>query len=101
MLSVREHYELAVNAARLPVWEYDTRQDRLTGNEHWHQVLGRTLSVEDAERFAETWLSGVHPDDLPKFENVFAAGRADGGGFFDYEQALPPCANDQFEAKTQ
>lgn len=79
---VEDRYELAINAARLPVWEYDVATDVVTGNVYWYQALGYALSVEEARQRVETWLSDVHPDDCATHENVFAA---DATGFFQSE----------------
>jgi PAS domain S-box-containing protein len=78
-------YELAINAARLPVWEYDVDSDTVKGNSHWHRALGRNLTDEQARTHVETWLSDVHPDDWRVHEHAFAGGAADPAGFYQSE----------------
>ncbi len=79
------HYRLAVDAARLPVWEYDVASNTVTGNIHWHRTLGYELSEEDAGQRVETWLSDVHPDDVARFEHIFSSDAADDTGFYETE----------------
>jgi PAS domain S-box-containing protein len=80
-----DRYELAVDAARLPVWEYDVAHDTFVGNAYWHQVLGRNVTEAEALRRVETWLSDIHPDDTRRIANVFSRDAADATGFFQCE----------------
>ena len=84
----RGSLELAVDAARLPVWEYDVAHDALIGNAYWHQVLGRDVTEGEALRHAETWLSDIHPDDAGRIANVFSRDAADAAGFFQCESRI-------------
>jgi two-component sensor histidine kinase/PAS domain-containing protein len=81
----QDRYELAINAARLPVWEFDVESDAVTGNIHWHRALGRNLTDDQARTHVETWLSDVHPDDCRVHEYAFAGGTADPTGFYQSE----------------
>jgi PAS domain S-box-containing protein len=81
--SAKDHYELAVNAARLPVWVYDVATNTVTGNVYWHRNLGYDLTDEEAELRVETWLSDVHPDDVARFAQIFSSDVADSTGFFE------------------
>ncbi|MBS0373800.1 MAG: PAS domain-containing protein [Proteobacteria bacterium] len=83
--SVHERYEFIIDAARLPVWEYDVASDALLGNTHWHRTAGYDLGPEEARGRRETWLSDVHPDDLAAHAGVFAGPRADASGFYEAE----------------
>ena len=78
-------YELAINAARLPVWEYDVARDIVTGNTHWHRTIGYNLDDEQSRDRIETWLSDVHPDDCAAHERVYASDAADTTGFYQSE----------------
>jgi PAS domain S-box-containing protein len=83
--AAEDRYEVAINAARLPVWEYDVASDTVTGNVYWHQALGHELSAEEARRRTETWLSDVHPDDCAAMQRLLAGEAADNTGFYQSE----------------
>jgi PAS domain S-box-containing protein len=83
--AAEDRYEVAINAARLPVWEYDVASDTVTGNVYWHQALGHELSDEEARRRTETWLSDVHPDDCAAMQRILAGEAADNTGFYESE----------------
>ena len=80
-----DRYDLAVNASRLPVWEYDVANDTVTGNLYWHQVVGHHPSEQQARQRNETWLSDVHPDDCAAHERVITGGVTDATGFYQSE----------------
>jgi len=83
--AAEDRYEVAVNAARLPVWEYDVPSDCVTGNLYWHQSQGYELTEAGAPQRTETWLSDVHPDDIGVLERALAGNAADSTGFFQSE----------------
>jgi PAS domain S-box-containing protein len=83
--AAEDRYEIAINAARLPVWEYDVATDTVTGNVYWHRNLGYELTDEEARQRTETWLSDVHPDDCLVLERTLAGDSADSTGFFQSE----------------
>jgi PAS domain S-box-containing protein len=80
-----DRYAIAVNAARLPVWEYDVDHDTFIGNAYWHQVSGRDVTEAEALRRVETWLSDIHPDDAGRIGNIYSRDAADAAGFFQSE----------------
>ncbi len=80
-----DRYELAINAARLPVWEYDVANDRVTGNVYWHQAVGHQMTEQQARQSTETWLSDLHPDDCAAHERLITAGVTDATGFYQTE----------------
>ncbi len=86
--AAEDRYELAINAARLPVWEYDIERDIVTGNVHWHRTLGYEVDDRQARERRETWLSGVHPDDRTAQERIYASEAADATGFYQSEFRL-------------
>ncbi len=83
--AAEDRYEIAVNAAQLPVWEYNVASDTVTGNVYWHRNLGHELTDEEARQRTETWLSDVHPDDCEVLERTLAGDAADSTGFFQSE----------------
>lgn len=70
-------YQLAINAARLPVWDWDLVTDVVRGNVHWHHAVGYDLTEAEALLRTETGYSDVHPDDIPvldRFWNAYSTG---------------------------
>ena len=80
-----DRYELAINAAQLPMWEYDVASDTVRGNVHWHRAVGYELSEEEARQRVESWLSDIHPDDALTHERVYQGPAADKTGFYETE----------------
>jgi len=80
-----DRYELAIHAARLPVWEYDVCSDTVTGNANWHRAVGHDLTDDEALRRVETWLSDIHPDDVERHRRLFTSGATDHAGFYQSE----------------
>ncbi|MFA6113270.1 MAG: EAL domain-containing protein [Sphingomonas sp.] len=69
-----ERLRLAVQAARLGVWDYDT----ITGERRWSEELLEMLGLpSDAEPTMAAAMAIVHPDDRQKFQSVVAS--ASGG----------------------
>ena len=83
-----ERGELAINAARLPMWEYDVKNDIVRGNAYWHRAAGYDLSDEEATKRTESWLSNVHPDDVARHARIFETQFTDSQGFFESEFRL-------------
>lgn len=81
-------YRVAADAARLPVWEYDVARNTVTGNVHWHRTLGYDLTTEEAEARVETWLAGIHPDDVAAFKDIFSNAIAGETGFYETEYRI-------------
>jgi PAS domain S-box-containing protein len=84
-------YELAVSAARLPVWEYDVCTDTVTGNAFWHRTVGHALTDDEALRRVETWLSDIHPDDVERHRRLLTSEAIDHTGFYqsEFRMGLP------------
>ena len=78
-------YELAVSAARLPVWHYDVRSDTVTGNAYWHRTVGRELTDAEVPQRVETWLSDIHPDDAERNSKLLTPDATDDTGFYQTE----------------
>jgi len=78
-------YELAVSAARLPVWQYDVRSDSVTGNAYWHRTVGHELSDAEVLHRVETWLSDIHPDDAERNSKLLTPDATDDTGFYQSE----------------
>jgi PAS domain S-box-containing protein len=89
-----DRYELAVNAARLPVWEYDVVGDAFTGNAYWHRILGYELTDEQAGERIDPWLSDIHPGDRVILERVTSGEAADAAGFYESEFRIRTASGD-------
>ena len=83
--TAEERYELAINAAQLPVWNYDVSSDTVTGNSFWHLTVGRDPTEVEARGRVESWLSDIHPDDVAEHNRVYAGDAADETGFYQTE----------------
>jgi PAS domain S-box-containing protein len=80
-----DRYDLAIHAARLPVWEYDVCSDTVTGNAYWHRTVGYELTDDKALQRVETWLSDIHPDDVERHRRLFTSAATDHTGFYQSE----------------
>jgi PAS domain S-box-containing protein len=78
-------YELAVSAARLPVWHYDVRSDTVTGNTYWHRTVGHELTDAEVPHRVETWLSDIHPEDAERNSKLLTPDATDETGFYQSE----------------
>ena len=81
-------YRVAADAARLAVWECDMACNTVTGNVHWHRTLGHDLAAEEAAAQVETWLAGVHPDDVAAYKDIFSSAVAGETGFYETEYRI-------------
>lgn len=89
-----DRYDVAVHAARLPVWEYDIASDTVSGNVYWHEALGYRATEKDAAPRLESWLSDVHPDDIAAQGRHFAGGMVDGAGYYESELRIRTARGD-------
>jgi diguanylate cyclase (GGDEF)-like protein/PAS domain S-box-containing protein len=79
-----ERFRLAVQAARLGIWDYDT----VTGDRRWSEELLEMLGLPaDATPNLAAALEIVHPDDRQKFQSIVAQA-ADGMAPVGFEVAL-------------
>ena len=83
--SAEARYELAIGAARLPVWEYDVPHDAVRANIYWYLALGYDVADSQTVNRTETWLSDIHPDDAANHDRVYSSSAADGTGFYQGE----------------
>jgi len=80
-----DRYDLAINAAQLPVWEYDQATDTVTGNIYWHRAVGHDLTEAEARQRKETWLSDIHPEDIARHQCVYRDHAVDDNGLCQSE----------------
>ena len=87
-------YEVAVTAARLPVWEYEIASDTVRTNVHWQQVLGYPVVDDEVAGRIETWLNDIHSDDKARRERIFQSDACDGDGFYESEFRMRTATGD-------
>lgn len=63
-----QRLKMAVDAARLGLWDWHIPSDRFTRNDLWFGMLG--YSPEEIEPTIEGWKTLVHPDDLTEAERA-------------------------------
>jgi len=74
-VAAKELYEselrmrLAIRGGELGLWDWHVATGRLTVNEHWLAMLG--LDPHQHKASIELWHSLVHPEDMPKLEQLF------------------------------
>lgn len=59
-----ERLSLALEAARLGMWDWDMQTGRVHVSQDWSGILGYTPG--DLEESAATWHGFIHPEDLPR-----------------------------------
>ena len=61
---VKERLELAVNGAKIGVWDWNVQTNTLHYNQNWAQMLG--YKVSELGNTLNTWLQLNHPEDKEK-----------------------------------
>jgi len=80
-----QRYEIAVDAAHLPVWELDLRTGNLRANGHLHSALGYEAGQIPPYLTRDGWRADVHPDDLPRIAHLLDTPNAQRTEFFELE----------------
>jgi PAS domain S-box-containing protein len=80
-----QRYEIAVDAAHLPVWELDLRTGNLRANAHWHSALGYEPGQTAPYLTPDGWRADVHPEDLPRIAHLLDTPNANRTEFFELE----------------
>lgn len=63
-----ERYELALRGADLGVWDWNITTGAVVFNLRWAEMRG--FRLEEVNPHVDSWLSGIHPDDLPVVEKT-------------------------------
>jgi len=82
---VEQRYEIAINAANLPVWELDLRTGLLRGNEHWHRALGDEPGEVSSQSASFGAQAEIHPEDRPRIARILEAPNPNRPEFFEAE----------------
>jgi PAS domain S-box-containing protein len=80
-----QRYEMAINAAQLPVWEVDLDTRAFRGNTHWHRAIGHGPTDGGVEERCDRWPEDIHPEDLPKIADLSTQPTINPDGFFENE----------------
>lgn len=84
--SLRERFKLAVQAARLGVWDWDVTTDEVIYNDHWAEMLG--YEPAEIESRLEAWESRVHPDDRDRVKAALEEHMAGETDYYETEHRL-------------
>lgn len=74
----RERFELALRGADLVAWDWNIQTGEVVFDRRWAELRG--LRPEEVRPHVESWISKVHPDDLPRVQKALS----------DYFQGLTP-----------
>jgi diguanylate cyclase (GGDEF)-like protein/PAS domain S-box-containing protein len=67
----QQHLQLALDGGNLGTWDWDIRTDRVVFNERWAKMKG--YKPEEIEPCLGSWENLVHPDDLPRVNDILKA----------------------------
>jgi diguanylate cyclase (GGDEF)-like protein len=73
--TVSQRLQLALNASKVGVWEYDVASDALSWDTRMRDIYGVSPSQEIC--LYDDWKQALHPDDLAEAERVFASAVAE------------------------
>ncbi len=83
IIHAESHLKIALEAARLLVWELDLVNNSLEYDESMLPLLG--VAADEAPRNLDAWLERIHPRDREPFLRRFEAALATGAPTFDLE----------------
>ncbi|WP_302080707.1 PAS domain S-box protein [Salinibaculum rarum] len=83
---VKERLDLAVEGAKLGIWDWDMDTDAVTFNEQWAAMLG--FSLEELDGHIDTWEQRVHPADMERVEQKLDAHIAGEAELYDCEHRM-------------
>jgi len=81
-----ERFELAVEGAKLGVWDWDLTTDEVEFNDQWARMLG--YAPEEIGSHLEEWERRVHPDDLDRVEDALENHLAGRTELYDAEHRM-------------
>jgi PAS domain S-box-containing protein len=64
----RERLELALAGADLALWDWNVASGEVVFNERWAEMRG--YRPEEIRGHVDSWMSGVHPEDWPRVQQV-------------------------------
>ena len=88
----KERLGLAIEGAKLGVWDWDIEADEVEYNDRWAEILG--MSPEDADYDIEFREENAHPDDLPEVNRKLEEHLADVTERFEAEYRMRTADDD-------
>lgn len=85
----QERYELALEGADLGAWDWNIQTGAVIFNSRWAEMRG--FALDEVEPHVNAWISGVHPDDLPRVQRVLT----------DYHDGKAPAYEVEHRAATK
>ncbi len=67
----QERFELALRGADLATWDWNISSGEVVFNQRWAEMRGYRL--DEIEPHVDSWLAGIHPDDLPRVRQALDA----------------------------
>ncbi len=64
MRRLNERLDLAIDGADLGVWDWDIKEDEVTYNDEWAEILGISPEEADSASATELWADRIRPDDV-------------------------------------
>ena len=89
---LKDRLELAVEGAKLGVWDWDMTTDEVEFNEQWAQILG--FSRAEIEPHLEAWKKRVHTEDLDDVEQALEAHMAGEEDYYATEHRMRTAGGD-------
>jgi PAS domain S-box-containing protein len=83
---LKDRLELAVEGAKIGVWDWDLTSDEVEFNDQWAEMLGHSL--DEIEPRFEAWERRVHPDDLASVEDALSAHIAGETEYYEAEHRM-------------
>jgi len=86
LVASQTRLNLALEVAKLGVWEHDYRTDRVVRSRQWTKTLG--YSPEEIDDHLDDWFKLVHPEDVPRVREKSRAHEAGETQVFEVEHRL-------------
>ncbi len=83
--TAEQRYQVAIDAARLPVCEWSVADDVVQGNLHWYRTRGHELTKAQAAQRKETRFGEMHPEDVPAAQQAWLHHVSTGQDLLEHE----------------
>ncbi len=85
----QERYELALRGADLGTWDWNIQTNEVKFNHRWAEMRG--FHFDEIKPHVDTWVSGIHPEDLPRVKKALS----------DYFEGIAPEYSIEFRTITK
>ena len=83
---LKDRLELAVEGAKIGVWDWDMTSDEVEFNNQWAGMIG--LSLDEIEPHLDAWERRIHPDDLEAVEDALSGHIAGETEYYEAEHRM-------------